>query len=829
MLCYRCGSHVPDSAERCNACGQRQVGTARMPSTTGIRRRLSPALLAGAPYRIGDRMAERYVVKDAIGIGPLGYVFRASDEQQGIDVAVKMIQPRFVQTAEEREAFHRAVEPARRFMQPSLARVHDLGVEQGWPFVSYSFLDGLTLRRMIDSRLAKGQTFTLEEVEPFLGQLAAALEAAHPLGAHADLKPENVVILPDMLRVVDWGLVRGLPRLPFVQAQKQKAAHRYLAPEVVSGGEADPRADLYSLGVLVGEMLTGLTPDDDIPELRLTAPELPEAVEGFYRRALNERPEARFRSVRELYEEFVALLAPTAVQGAAQPADAEPRPPEVVSAAEAQAAVAELEPIPDGTPTMAEAPVAAAPEAVPTPAPVAIPEPIAAAALPRFEAHSVEAPRHTREVVALDPPEWTGASAPAADPESRSGDERWQSLRLWDAESDAEGRPVTPSSAEATGPELPVNTQPALALVRSEPPAGSVLDASEEEAERAVAGLTEIEDGPVGALEEDGADEPLLAEALGVDLVVDGDEPVPAPVESAMASPGARPTPLTAAPTPVPVAEPEDVPPAAQAPVPPPVREAPRLVSESRPWNVEPAPPAYRREAPDRPRGTRETPAVHARPLPVAPAASPGEAPSAAARSVLPPAPSIPPLYSPGPRSSSMEPNASSPTPVAVVPEPSPTRQERVIAPPPPPEALAAPVVPARGAGSWSPAELLAQVIFEIQAEERGAGLSHTTSWEPVPLDATQPISTDEVAARLAAADGLGPATVTVAAVHDEDLPAMRHEAGRAAMRMALLTAAGLIMGILGGWTAMKLLSKPPRPQAERISEVRPSDSPPPR
>jgi len=794
-----------------------------MPSTTGIRRRLSPALLAGAPYRIGDRMAERYVVKDAIGIGPLGYVFRATDEQQGIDVAVKMIQPRFVQTAEEREAFHRAVEPARRFMQPSLARVHDFGVEQGWPFVSYSFLDGLTLRRMIDSRLAKGQTFTLEEVEPFLGQLAAALEAAHPLGAHADLKPENVVILPDMLRVIDWGLVRGLPRLPFVQAQKQKSTHRYLAPEVVSGGEADPRADLYSLGVLVGEMLTGLTPDDDIPELRLTAPELPEAVEGFYRRALNERPEARFRSVRELYEEFVSLLAPAASQGAAPSARAEQVAPPV-SAADAEAAVEELEPISDDVPAP-EAPVAAAPKDAPAPA--SIPEPIAAAALPRFEAHGVEAPRHTREVVALDPPEWTAASAPADDPASRSGNERWQSLRLWDAESDGEERPATPSAAEATGPELPVNTQPALALVRSAPPTGSVLDASEEEAERAVAGLTEIEDGPVGALEEDGADEPLLAEALGVDLVVDGDEPVPAPVESAMASAGARPTPLTPAPTPVPVAE-DAAPPVTEAPLPPPVREGPRLVSDSRPWNAEPAPASYRRESPDRPRGTRESPAVHARPIPVAPAASLGEPSSAAARSVLPPAPSIPPLFSPAPRLSSMEPNASSPTPVAVVPEPSPTRQERVVAPPPPPEALAAPVAPARGAGSWSPAELLAQVIFEIQAEERGAGLSQTTSWEPVPLDATQPISTDEVAARLAA-EGLGPATVSRAAAHDEDLPAMRHEAGRAAMRMALLTAAGLIMGILGGWTAMKLLSKPPRPQAERISEVRPSQSPAPR
>jgi hypothetical protein len=140
---------------------------------------------------------------------------------------------------------------------------------------------------------------------------------------------------------------------------------------------------------------------------------------------------------------------------------------------------------------------------------------------------------------------------------------------------------------------------------------------------------------------------------------------------------------------------------------------------------------------------------------------------------------------------------------------------------------VATPVAPGRGAGSWSPAELLAQVIAEIQAEEHGAGLPRGATWEPVPLDATQPISTDEVAARLAAAEAYRPAPVRVGATDDEDLPAMRHEAGRAGMRMALLTGVGLIVGILGGWTAMKLYSKPLRPQAERISEVRPSGQAP--
>ena len=151
--------------------------------------------------------------------------------------------------------------------------------------------------------------------------------------------------------------------------------------------------------------------------------------------------------------------------------------------------------------------------------------------------------------------------------------------------------------------------------------------------------------------------------------------------------------------------------------------------------------------------------------------------------------------------------------------------------PPPPPEALMTPVAtavaPGRGAGSWSPAELLAQVIAEIQAEEQGAGLPRGAAWEPVPLDATQPISTDEVAARLAAAEAHRPAPVRVAATEDEDFSAMRHEAGRAGMRMALLAAVGLIVGILGGWTAYKLYTKPPRPQVERISEVRPSGQAP--
>jgi hypothetical protein len=359
-------------------------------------------------------------------------------------------------------------------------------------------------------------------------------------------------------------------------------------------------------------------------------------------------------------------------------------------------------------------------------------------------------------------------------------------------------------------------------------PPGGLLDHSEEEAEAAVAGLTEI-DGPGTVAGEEEGDEPLLAEALGVDLVVDGDEPVPAEELEAASSDreAPRPTPVSTPEPPVREA-PRDAPVTA-APASPPVREVPRLVPDSRPWEAEPRPAPFRRESPEGPRA-REAAALHPRQAPTtAPSSSLGEGPAVAARSVLPPPPSIPPLLSTVPRLAPLEParpSAASPTPLSVVPEPSPTRQEPVVTPSP---ALSSQsVAPARSAGSWSPAELLAEVIAEIQGEEGGAGLPQGTTWEPVPLDATQPISTDEVEARLAA-EGSGPETVSVVAADDEDLPARRHEAGRVGMRMALLTAAGLILGILGGWTAIKLLSKPPRPQAERISEVQQAPAPAPR
>lgn len=280
---------------------------ARQAAGASTRRRGS---MEGAPYRPGDVIAGRYSVRELIGAGPVGYVFRVLDQTHEIDVALKIINPRLLQEPEERTQFSLVLKVGKKLGHPYLLRVYEEGMDRERPFFTTQVVEGMTLRRMMEMRVAKGQPFTLKEVEPLLSQLADALDAAHRYGPHSDLKPENVIVLPDVLKVTDYGLALSIPRRPFVQAQKGYRAEGYIAPEYTSGGEIDARMDIYSLAVVVGEMLTGLVPDaDGIPEILQKHPDLPPAFEALYRRALNANPLARPKTAGEFASEFSAIVA----------------------------------------------------------------------------------------------------------------------------------------------------------------------------------------------------------------------------------------------------------------------------------------------------------------------------------------------------------------------------------------------------------------------------------------------------------------------------------------------------------------------------------------
>lgn len=201
--------------------------------------------------------------------------------------------------------------------------MYEEGRDAGRPYFTSQYMEGRSLRTLLTQRRGQPQPFSLDEAEPLLVQMAQALEATHRALPHGDFKPENVLITPETLKLSDAGLGGAIPTLPFVQAQRQAHVDRYLAPEALEGGEdaeLEIAADVYSLGVVMGEMLTGLTPlNGAIPELAARAG-LPPTLDGIYRRALSINPLARHRGPTELIAELSALKTARAAAAASAPA-----------------------------------------------------------------------------------------------------------------------------------------------------------------------------------------------------------------------------------------------------------------------------------------------------------------------------------------------------------------------------------------------------------------------------------------------------------------------------------------------------------------------------
>jgi hypothetical protein len=264
--------------------------------------------IEGAPYQSGELVAGRFLVRDFAAAGPLGWMYKATAVNSGAVVALKILSPRFLQLPDEKRAFADALRKAHQLVHPNIARIYDAGGDRGRPYVASQHLEGLTLRRIMELRRQKGQRFTLTEVEPIIAQIAAALDAAAVRTVHGNLKPDNVIVLPDLLKLTDFGLAVSLPRAPFMAAQRAAGVHRYLAPELLLGEPLDARTDVYSLGVLLGELLTG-APHEPRASLHDRIPGLPARVENLFRRAISPRPAARFPTAGELAAELSELIA----------------------------------------------------------------------------------------------------------------------------------------------------------------------------------------------------------------------------------------------------------------------------------------------------------------------------------------------------------------------------------------------------------------------------------------------------------------------------------------------------------------------------------------
>ena len=288
-------------------------------------------LLDDADALIGQRLG-RYRVESVLGVGGMGVVYLAHDEQLGRKLGLKLLPPSLVADKAQMENLKREARTASALNHPNIVTIHEIGEVDGIHYIATEFIEGTTLRE----RLAQGPIPPNEALEIAL-QIASALSVAHAAGiVHRDIKPENIMLRPDgYVKVLDFGIAKFTQKETLVETTSAggqlmtqhgiiSGTTRYMSPEQVRGKAVDARADIWSLGVTLYEMVAGCVPfagetssdviasvlQNEPPPLSGLKPGLPPALERMISRMLAKDPEARYQSATELRAELQRLQRP---------------------------------------------------------------------------------------------------------------------------------------------------------------------------------------------------------------------------------------------------------------------------------------------------------------------------------------------------------------------------------------------------------------------------------------------------------------------------------------------------------------------------------------
>lgn len=259
MLCLECSHPLRIEDKSCPNCGSQVPENASLRSTVPYDGSQGPTLDDALEFAPGASFAERFTIVEKTGEGGMGMVYKAIDRTLNQVVALKLIRPELASVAELVERFKREVRLTRQITHPNVCRVHDIGEHEGVFFLSMEWIEGETLSRLLK------QTGPLEEERALLiaEKIARALEAVHARGViHRDLKPGNVMIDGHgEVYVMDFGIARERDSDFTRSAGRRLGTPLYMAPEQRRGEEPDARTDLYALGLILREMLTGHRPD----------------------------------------------------------------------------------------------------------------------------------------------------------------------------------------------------------------------------------------------------------------------------------------------------------------------------------------------------------------------------------------------------------------------------------------------------------------------------------------------------------------------------------------------------------------------------------------
>ncbi|MDQ5827848.1 MAG: protein kinase, partial [Chloroflexota bacterium] len=260
---------------------------------------------------------ERYELRGQIGSGGMAHVYLAHDAVLDRDVALKLLKARYAENAELVERFRREARSAASLSHPHIVPVFDGGeTGDGTYYIAMEYLPGGTLRE----RIASGRKLPPRAVVEVALEIAEALQAAHTRGViHRDIKPRNLLITDSgHVKVTDFGIARAADATTASDLESILGSAKYMSPEQAAGGQMGPASDLYSLGVVLFEMLTGTVPyavdtpwdvavehaGGPPPRPREVNPEVPEGLDALAMRLLASDPEDRYASAARLAAEL---------------------------------------------------------------------------------------------------------------------------------------------------------------------------------------------------------------------------------------------------------------------------------------------------------------------------------------------------------------------------------------------------------------------------------------------------------------------------------------------------------------------------------------------
>ena len=271
---------------------------------------------------IGQMLGQYHIVQQ-IGVGGMATVYKAYQASMDRYVAVKVLPHNLAQITQFIERFEREAKAIAKLEHPHILPAYDFGEEDGITFIAVRYMDGGTLK----DRMAGGM-LPLDEVSRIFNQIGGALDYAHRMGViHRDLKPSNVLLNSQGdVFLADFGLARILSLSQQTTGSSVIGTPAYMSPEQGQGLKADHRSDIYSLGVMLYEMVTGHVPyeaetpmgvvlkhiRDPLPSPRTFFPDLSESVEGVILKAMAKEPDDRYQSAAEMVEALTAAMDPLA-------------------------------------------------------------------------------------------------------------------------------------------------------------------------------------------------------------------------------------------------------------------------------------------------------------------------------------------------------------------------------------------------------------------------------------------------------------------------------------------------------------------------------------